>query len=177
MRCSVGVFAFVLVYLVTGAARAEDFRIDVANVTVHAPDGWNKSEDKEKPGVMKLSIEKGEASHSSSYYVLKLGHIATNEDSTVEHFREEMIKGFPADWTPMEVTKVTVGREKLPALRMPYTFEAEGIKFRLDVILFRRGRQYTFFQFVGTQKAYAALNKEILKMVDEADINPKGGKD
>ena len=62
------------------------------------------------------------------------------------------------------------------ALRVPYNFQTDGITCRIDLFILRRGRQYTFFQFVGTQKAFDAMNKELVKIVNDADINAAGGK-
>src|SRR5207248_3120752 len=126
-------------------AQAEDFNETNSKITIHAPDGWKRSPAKETDEVMKLTLEKGVATHSDDYYVLKIGHLVSQKDDTLEGFKDGMIKGFPADWKALDVTKVTIGKQKLPALRVAYNFQAVGITFRLDLFLLRRGVQFTFF--------------------------------
>jgi hypothetical protein len=169
-------FAIVIAMLIACPTRADDFKEDNSKVTIHAPDGWKKSEEKETDEVMKLTLQKGVPEKSDGYYVLKIGHVVIDEDSTVEQFKDIMIKSFPADWKALGVTKVTVGKDKLPALCISYSFLSSAIPFRMDMYLFRRGRQFTFFQFVGTEKAFDALHDELHKIVEDAEITPADGK-
>jgi hypothetical protein len=168
--------AILLAIFIASPTRAGDFKEDNSKITIHAPDGWKKSEEKETEAVMKLTLQKGVPEKSDDYYVLKIGHVVIDEDATVEQFKDGMIKSFPADWKSLGVTKVTVGTDKLPALCISYSFLTSGIPFRMDMYLFRRGRQFTFFQFVGTEKAYDGLHDELHKIVADAEITSADSK-
>jgi hypothetical protein len=50
------------------------------------------------------------------------------------------------------------------------------IPFRMDMYLFRRGRQFTFFEFVGTEKAFDAMHDELRKITEDAEITSADGK-
>jgi hypothetical protein len=162
--------AFVSGFLIALPTRAGDVNEPASRVTLHVPDDWKKSDAREASDVMKLTLQKGVPTHPDDFYVLKIGHIAADTDMELDKFKGDMVKSFPAEWKALETSKATVGKQKIEALRVPYTFETSGIPFRMDLFLFRRGRQFTFLQFVGTQKAYDALNKELLKIVDDADV-------
>jgi hypothetical protein len=149
------------------AVRAEDFKEDTSGVTLHTPEGWKKAAVGDP--VEKLSLEKGVASHSDDYCVIKLGHVVSDETSDAE-FKDHMVKDFPKDWKAEKTSKITVGKDKQEALRIPYTFTASGISFRLEVLLFKRGTHFTYFQFVCTEKAYEGMHEELDKIFNDADI-------
>jgi hypothetical protein len=112
----------VLAILIAFPTRAGDFKEDSSKVTIHAPDGWKKSAEKETDEVMKLTLQKGVPEKPDGYYVLKIGHVVLDEDTTVKQFKDTMVKSFPADWKALGVTQVTVGKDKLPALCISYSF-------------------------------------------------------
>jgi hypothetical protein len=168
--------AIVFAMAIACSALAGDFKEETSKVTIHAPDDWKKSSEKETEAVMKLTLQKGVPEKSDGYYVVKLGHVVVDEDATVEQFKDIMVKSFPADWKAIGVKKVTVGKDKLDALCVSYSFLTDAIPFRMDMYLFRRGHQFTFFEFVGTEKAYAAMHEELQKIVDDAEIAPADDK-
>lgn len=162
--------AIALAMLLPSLTRADEFKEDSSKVTIHAPDGWKKSEEKKSDDVMKLTLQTGVPRHSDDYYVAKLGHMVDDVDETIEQFKDGMIKSFPADWKHLGDDKTTAGKKKLPALHFAYSFETSGIPFRVDIYLFRRGRQFTFFEFVGTAKAWETMHDQLIKIVHDADI-------
>jgi len=166
----------ILAMLFASSTRADDFKEDSAKVTIHAPDGWKKTEEKKSDDVMKLTIQTGVPAHSDDYYVAKLGHIVDDVDETIDQFKDTMVKSFPADWKHLDEDKTTAGKKKLPALHVAYSFESSGIPFRVDLYLFKRGRQFTFFEFVGTAKAWETMHDQLIKIVHDADIETAGDK-
>lgn len=169
-------FAIALTILLASPTRAADFKEDSAKITIHAPDSWKKSKDKETEDVMKLTLQTGVPTHSDDYYVVKLGHVVNDADETLEQFKDGLIKNFPADWKHLGEGNTTAGKKKLPALHIAYSLNISEIPFRVDIYLFQRGRQFTFFQFVGTAKAYDTMYDELIKIVHDADIDTTGDK-
>lgn len=119
-------------------------------------------------------FELGKASKPDDYCVLELGHTIVGDDkASLKEFLKAMATGFPKDWVAEKESDVTVGTREQVALRAPYSFKSSGIPFHLELVLFKRGNQYSYFETISTRKSFDKLSKVIREIETSADIEPR----
>jgi len=170
--------AFAALALVIGGAttaRAAEYADKVSGLTITAGDAWKQTQQAKDDATERMQLESGKPAAPDTYYVFKVGHVVEKTVDSAKAFKDEMVKMFPKEWKMGEITDVTVGKDKVAALKIPYTFSMEGFDWKMELYLFKRGDQFTYFQVMSLAKGWDAADKAFQDLITTAAIEPKGG--
>jgi len=156
-------------------AAATVFKEPTSGITLHLPAGWKQAEISEaEKGATVAKFELGVASSPDGYCVLELGHaVAGDGSASLKDFLKATATSFPKDWVADKVSDDVAGQQKFAALRAPYRFESSKIPFHLELLIFKRGNQYSYFETISTQKAFEKLSKSLREIEASAEIEAR----